>query len=114
MQIIPMSPTIHTIAAADRAFGDEAATLNSVTGATDDNGMPKTGTFLDALTGLWDQAAEAQAQKSEDMMNIMLGDTEGLETMQMNIAKAEIATELLVNVKNAVVDAYNEIMRMSI
>ena len=32
----------------------------------------------------------------------------------MNIAKAEISTELLVNIKNAVVDAYNEIMRMSI
>ena len=113
MQIIPMSPNIHTIAAADKAFGDGAATLNSVTGA-DENGMPKTGTFLDALTGLWDQAADAQAQKSEDMMNIMLGNTEGLETVQMNIAKAELATELLVNVKNAVVDAYNEIMRMSI
>ena len=47
-------------------------------------------------------------------MNIMFGNTEGLETVQMNIAKAELATELLVNVKNAVVDAYNEIMRMSI
>ena len=114
MQIIPMSPTIHTIAAADKAFRNEAASLNSVTGAADENGMPKTGTFLDALTGLWDQAAEAQAQKSEDMMNIMLGNTEGLETIQMNIAKAEISTELLVNIKNAAVDAYNEIMRMSI
>ena len=114
MQIIPMSPNIHTIVAADKAFGDGAASLNSVTGAADENGMPKTGTFLDALTGLWDQAADAQAQKSEDMMNIMLGNTEGLENVQMNIAKAELATELLVNVKNAVVDAYNEIMRMSI
>ena len=48
------------------------------------------------------------------MLNIMLGNTEGLETIQMNIAKAEISTELLVNIKNAAVDAYNEIMRMSI
>ena len=47
-----MSPNIHTIAAADKAFGDGAASLNSVTGAADENGMPKTGTFLDALTGL--------------------------------------------------------------
>ncbi len=48
------------------------------------------------------------------MMKIMLGDTDNLEEIQMNIAKAEISTELLVNIKNAVVDAYNEIMRMSI
>ena len=105
-----MSPTIHTIAAADRLFGNvQAAEAPDSTEAS-----LKTGTFLDALTGLWDQAYEAQAQKSEDMMNIMLGDTDNLEEIQMNIAKAEISTELLVNIKNAVVDAYNEIMRMSI
>lgn len=110
MLIIPMSPNIHTIAAADRLAA--AASQESVTGPVDEE--QKTGTFLDALTGLWNQAADAQAQKSEDMMNIMLGDTESLERVQMNIAKAEISTELLVNIKNAVVDAYNEIMRMSI
>ncbi len=111
MQIIPMSPNIHTIAAVDKAFNTPAPETAE---AAKTGELPETGTFLDALTGLWNQAAEAQAQKSEDMVNLMLGDTESLEQMQMNIAKAEIATELLVNVKNAVVDAYNEIMRMSI
>ena len=66
------------------------------------------------MAGLWNQAAEAQAQKSEDMLNLMLGNTDNLEQLQINLTKAEISTELLVNVKNAVVDAYNEIMRMSI
>ncbi len=111
MQIIPMSPNIHTIPAVDKAFNSAPAEAAEPAKTGE---LPETGTFLDALTGLWNQAAEAQAQKSEDMMNIMLGDTESLEKVQMNIAKAEVATELLVNVKNAVVDAYNEIMRMSI
>lgn len=71
-------------------------------------------TFLDAMMGLWNNAAEAQAVKTEDMMNLMLGDTDSLEQLQINITKAELATQLLVNVKNAAVDAYNEIMRMSI
>lgn len=71
-------------------------------------------TFLDAMKGLWDNAAEAQAVKNQDMVNLMLGDTDSLEQMQINITKAQVATELLVNVKNAAVDAYNEIMRMSI
>ncbi|MBQ8410404.1 MAG: flagellar hook-basal body complex protein FliE, partial [Ruminiclostridium sp.] len=44
----------------------------------------------------------------------MLGDTDNIEQMQINLSKAQLATELLVNVKNAAVDAYNEIMRMSI
>lgn len=72
------------------------------------------GTFLDAMMGLWYNAADAQEVKNQDMVNLMLGDTDSLEQMQINITKAQIATELLVNVKNAAVDAYNEIMRMSI
>ncbi|MBO6301649.1 MAG: flagellar hook-basal body complex protein FliE [Ruminiclostridium sp.] len=108
--IIPMSPAIHTLPAVDRLVADVSAKRAP---AVDENGE-KTGTFLDALVGLWDQAADAQAQKSADMINLMLGDTDNLEQVQMNIAKAEIATELFVNIKNAVVDSYNEIMRMSI
>ena len=107
MFIVPMSPNIHTLEAVDKAFGNtETAPKTEETEGT--------GTFLDAMAGLWNQAAEAQAQKSEDMLNLMLGNTDNLEQLQINIAKAEISTELLVNVKNAVVDAYNEIMRMSI
>ena len=109
MFIVPMSPNIHTLEAVDKAFGNTAAPETKETGETG-----KTGTFLDAMAGLWNQAAEAQAAKSEDMLNLMLGNTDNLEQLQINIAKAEISTELLVNVKNAVVDAYNEIMRMSI
>ena len=71
-------------------------------------------TFLDVFTGIIDNAVEANAQKSEDMIALMVGDTDNLEQMQANLTKAEIATELLVTVKNSVVDAYNEIVKMSI
>ena len=110
MQIIPMSPNIQTIEAVDRVFGDLAPLR--VTEPAEETGDKAS--FIDVLTGLWDQTVELQSQKSEDMANIMLGDTQNLEQIQINIAKAEVATELFVNIKNAVVDAYNEIMRMSI
>ena len=103
-----MSPVIHTIPAVDRAFGTPAPAR------TEETGQPFTGTFLEALMDVWNQAGEAQAAKSADMAKIMLGDTDSIESLQINIAKAEIATELLVNIKNTVVDAYNELMRMSI
>lgn len=107
MFITPMSPHIQTLEAVDKIFGNDNA-------AEETKKAEEGGTFLDAMLGLWTQAEEAQAAKSEDMLNLMLGDTESIEQLQINIAKAEIATELLVNVKNAAVDAYNEIMRMSI
>ena len=107
MFITPMSPHIQTLEAVDKIFGNDDAVKE--TEKSEDGG-----TFLDAMLGLWNQAEEAQKAKSEDMLNLMLGDTDSIEQLQINIAKAEIATELLVNVKNAAVDAYNEIMRMSI
>lgn len=71
-------------------------------------------TFLDVFTGIFNSAAETGAQKTQDMLDLMLGDVDNLEEIQLNIEKAQIATDLLVTVKNSVVDAYNEIIKMSI
>lgn len=71
-------------------------------------------TFLDVFKGIFYNAVDANQQKQEDILQLLLGDTDNLEEIQSNIAKAEIATELLVTVKNTVVDAYNEIVKMSI
>ncbi len=106
MYIIPLNSNITPLQPLESLFPEEKTAEQ-----TEEASEP---TFLDAMTALWDNAAEAQAVKTEDMMNLMLGDTDSLEQMQINITKAELATQLLVNVKNAAVDAYNEIMRMSI
>jgi flagellar hook-basal body complex protein FliE len=44
----------------------------------------------------------------------MLGDVDDLERIQSNITKAQISLELLVNVRNVTLEAYNEIIKMSI
>ncbi|MBR4096813.1 MAG: flagellar hook-basal body complex protein FliE [Oscillospiraceae bacterium] len=105
MYIIPLNSNITPLQPLESIFPKEEAVPEAEASEP---------TFLDAMKGLWDNAAEAQAVKTEDMMNLMLGDTDSLEQLQINITKAELATQLLVNVKNAAVDAYNEIMRMSI
>lgn len=71
-------------------------------------------TFFDVFAGIFNNAVEANQQKQEDILQLMMGDTDNLEEIQSNIVKAEIATELLVAVKNTAVDAYKEIMQMSI
>ncbi len=105
MYIVPLTSVITPLEPLEKITLDRADSVKSEEAAP---------TFLDAMKGLWDNAEQAQATKTEDMMKLMLGDTDSLEQMQINITKAEIATQLLVNVKNAAVDAYNEIMRMSI
>ena len=108
MFIVPISSVVTPLESVTRAF--EAQTEENA-GNGEKVAAP---TFFDVFSGIFNNAVEANQQKQEDILQLMLGDTDNLEEIQANIAKAEIATELLVNVKNAVIDAYKEIIQMSI
>ncbi len=106
MFIVPISSAIAPLESVAKVFdGQEAQSSESKTAGP---------SFLDVFTGIFNDAVETNQQKQEDILQLMLGDTDNLEQIQANIAKAEVATELLVSVKNAVVDSYNELIRMSV
>jgi len=71
-------------------------------------------TFLDVFKNIYTDAVETDAQKSEDMIRLMLGETDDIEQIQINLQKAVIANDLFVTVKNTIYDAYNEIIRMNV
>ncbi len=107
MFIVPISSAITPLESVSNAFdkyGEETLSEESV----------QTPTFMDVFKGIFNNAVDANAQKQSDIFQLMLGNTDNLEQIQANITKAEIATDLLVNVKNVMVDAYNEIVKMSI
>lgn len=106
MFIVPISSTVAPLESVSRVFDEYRET-----DAEENVSAPS---FMDIFSGIFNNAVDANRQKQEDMVQLMLGDTDSLEQIQANIQKASIATELLVNVKNAVVDAYNEIIKMSI
>ena len=108
MFIIPMSSVITPLESVSRAF-DVQQEENAGEGE-----KIKVPTFFDVFSEIFNNAVDANQQKQADILQLMMGDTDNLEEIQANIAKAEIATELLVNVKNAAVDAYKEIIQMSI
>lgn len=110
MFIIPISSVVTPLESVSRVF-DEYNETAAVSDGQDEASAP---TFFDVFAGIFNNAVDANAQKQADIMQLMLGDTDSLEQIQANISKAEVATELLVNVKNAVVDSYNEIIKMSI
>ena len=105
MYIVPISGAISPLQAVSDVFSANEE-KNEVSESSP--------SFLDVFSGIVGGAVDANQQKQEDMLQLMLGNTDNLEEIQSNIAKAEVATELLVTVKNTVVDAYNEIIKMSI
>jgi len=70
--------------------------------------------FLDVFRNIVGDAQATQAQKSQDMLDLMLGDVDDIERIQGNLAKAQISLELLTNTRNALLESYNEIIKMSI
>lgn len=106
MFIVPMSSAISPLESVSRVFDNrEENTLGEEAAAP---------TFLDVFKGIYNNAVAANQQKQDDIIQLMLGNIDNIEEVQANIAKAEIATDLLVTVKNTVVDTYNEIIKMSI
>lgn len=107
MFIVPISPVITPLESVSRVFDK----TEEITESTESVKPP---TFFDVFAEIFNNAVETNQQKQQDILQLMMGDTDNLEQIHANISKAEIATELLVNVKNAVVDAYREIIQMNI
>ena len=70
--------------------------------------------FLDVFTQIFGDAVESNQTVSDDRIRMMLGDADDLEQIQLNLHKAKLTTELFANVRNTVLESYNEIIRMQI
>lgn len=49
-----------------------------------------------------------------DALKIASGDTDALHDLTINMAQADLAVQTLVQVRNKALDAYNEIMRITL
>ena len=70
--------------------------------------------FLDIFRGLVTNVIETNEQVDRDALDLALGNIDNIAEMQENIAKAGIAVDMLVTVKNEVLTAYNSIINMQI
>ncbi|WRS26697.1 flagellar hook-basal body complex protein FliE [Oscillospiraceae bacterium MB08-C2-2] len=66
--------------------------------------------FESALTNV----EETQAIKDQDTVDMALGLTDDLGAAMANMQKADIAVTMLVQMRNKVLDAYSEIMRINL
>ncbi|MFA5659202.1 MAG: flagellar hook-basal body complex protein FliE [Oscillospiraceae bacterium] len=86
----------------------------SQTAAVSASGSGSDASFTDVFKQAVENVEETQRITAEDSVKVVLGEVDDLHTVQINMKKAATALEVLVTMKNTAVDAYNEIMRMSI
>lgn len=72
------------------------------------------GSFAQIFNGLVQQADEQYNAANEGTQSLLSGETDNLAQVMIDSAKAESSLNMLIQIRNKVLDAYNEVMRMSL
>lgn len=70
--------------------------------------------FKDMFTDAVENLEELNSIKSQDAIALSLGNIDDIGAMQVNSQKAEVALQMLVQMRNKVLDSYQEIMRINV
>ncbi len=85
--------------------------LNATGGTTTEN----TGTsFSDLLKDAIGQVEDVQTENNVNSLQLLSGESTDIHTALIAAQKAELTFNLAVQVRNKVIDAYNEVMRMQL
>ena len=102
MFIVPISGAISPV---QSVFDNENGQVKEITESS-----PQ---FSDVFREVFNDVQETQQQTNIDALKLMQGEIDDLHTIYNNMTKASIAVETFVAVKNAAVDAYNQVLQIS-
>jgi flagellar hook-basal body complex protein FliE len=97
MQILPVNSITSSAVS--------AKTAPSASGSTN---------FADILNDALNQAEDTETQDQLGNLALLSGDDTSIHTSMIDAQKAELALDLTIQIRNKVVDAYNEVMRMQL
>ncbi|HCS10818.1 MAG TPA: flagellar hook-basal body complex protein FliE, partial [Clostridiales bacterium] len=61
-----------------------------------------------------DNYKNAEAEVDKDIYKLSIGETDDLHNLMINTQKAQISLDLVIQLRNKALEAYNEIMRMGV
>jgi len=106
MNISPLSTNLIHILSPNQAVNFDN---NGVTG-----GGQSTANFADILSDSLKTASQADTVDKISSLELLMGQNDDLSGLMLDMQKAELSLNLALQIRNKVVDAYNEIMRMSV
>ena len=107
MFIVPMTSIISSIGSIGSSQGVAATASDSTTASS-------TNSFKDTLQGLLDNVEKTEAQTKVDAYNLSIGNMDDPSTMMINTAKADVALQTMVQLRNKALDAYSSVMSTSL
>ena len=70
--------------------------------------------FADVFTASLQNAAQADTADKASALQLLTGQSDDLSGLLLDAQKAELSLNLALQIRNKVIDAYNEIMRMQV
>jgi flagellar hook-basal body complex protein FliE len=70
--------------------------------------------FGDMLKDAISTANELQKQSDQEIQKLMTGETQDLHTTMIAVQKADLSFQMMMQVRNKLIQAYQEIMRMQV
>jgi flagellar hook-basal body complex protein FliE len=72
------------------------------------------GLFSNVLETMLGQAASQQQTADQAVVDLAMGKTDSLHNVVLEVAKADIAFHLMLEIRNRLSDAYSEVMKMTV
>jgi flagellar hook-basal body complex protein FliE len=85
-------------------------TMPTMPGAGDSTG----GLFSHVLGNMLGQAASQQQVADQAVLDVAVGKTDNLHNVVLEVAKADLAFRLMLEIRNRLSDAYQEVMKMQV
>jgi flagellar hook-basal body complex protein FliE len=70
--------------------------------------------FKDVMSELISNVEETEAITKMDAYKLSIGEADDLHTVMINAARADIALQTMVQLRNKVLEAYSEVMRINL
>jgi len=84
------------------------------TSAPNAAGGAKGGTFLDALQNTMDEVNKTQLEADQSIKDLVAGRTKNIHETMLQLQKADLSLKTMMQVRNKVLEAYKEIMKMQV
>jgi flagellar hook-basal body complex protein FliE len=73
---------------------------------------PESGTFTDALRDAIEQVEQLQSTSDQQVGELLGGDRSDVQNVMIAIEKADVAFQLMMQVRNKIVNAYQQVSQM--
>jgi len=77
-------------------------------------GGAKGGTFLDALQNSMEEVNKTQLEADQSIKDLVAGRTKNIHETMLQLQKADLSLKTMMQVRNKVLEAYKEIMKMQV